>query len=306
MIIDLPNASTRQVNRSLVRLREEGGAVALGRVFTLVIAANDPTDIEESILAANQASREHPCRIIVFAPQDKDNGSGLDAQIRVGGDAGASEVIVLKPWGDLVNHPDTLVMPLLLPDAPIVTWWSSSVPEDPSSDPLGKMAQRRITDSFRCKVPAEAIRRLGKNYQPGDTDLAWTRLTRWRALLATLLEQYPHEDITEAVIEGEGTHSSLDLLAAWLHAKLGAQVTIERRTEAKALQRVELKSASGSIQIERRDGVTTTISSPGETDRYLNLPIRSLEDCLAEELRRLDPDVVYGEVVTQGLPGVSA
>ncbi|MCE3294081.1 MAG: oxppcycle protein, partial [Arthrobacter sp.] len=30
----------------------------------------------------------------------------------------------------------------------------------------------------------------------------------------------------------------------------------------------------------------------------ISLPRRSLRDCLAEELRRLDPDEVFGEVIT--------
>ena len=33
----------------------------------------------------------------------------------------------------------------------------------------------------------------------------------------------------------------------------------------------------------------------------LALPRRSLRDCLAEELRRLDPDDLYGEVISRGV-----
>ena len=38
MIVDLPNTTTSQISKALVKIREEGGAVALGRVLTLVIA----------------------------------------------------------------------------------------------------------------------------------------------------------------------------------------------------------------------------------------------------------------------------
>ena len=48
----------------LVRLRDDTGAMALSRVLTLVIVVDEP-DAEEAIEAANQASRQHPCRIIV-------------------------------------------------------------------------------------------------------------------------------------------------------------------------------------------------------------------------------------------------
>src|ERR1700749_4592305 len=97
MIVDLPDTTTSQVSKTLVKIREEGGAVALGRVLTLVIATKLGEE-EEAIEAANDASREHPMRVIVLST-DEDGGKAeprLDAQIRVGGDAGASEVIVLR------------------------------------------------------------------------------------------------------------------------------------------------------------------------------------------------------------------
>ena len=34
----------------------------------------------------------------------------------------------------------------------------------------------------------------------------------------------------------------------------------------------------------------------------ISLPRRTIQDCLAEELRRLDPDEVFGAVLHQGLP----
>ncbi|MSW97619.1 MAG: OpcA protein, partial [Actinobacteria bacterium] len=56
MIFDMPNTTTAKVSRSLVSIREEGGAVALGRVLTLVIATA-PGEEEDAIRAANEASR---------------------------------------------------------------------------------------------------------------------------------------------------------------------------------------------------------------------------------------------------------
>jgi hypothetical protein len=96
MIIDMPDTTTNHVNRRLVRLRDEGGAVALGRVLTLVVLA-DERDVEEAVATTNDASREHPCRVIVVAPAGDGADARLDAQIRVGGDAGASEVVVRRP-----------------------------------------------------------------------------------------------------------------------------------------------------------------------------------------------------------------
>ena len=43
-----------------------------------------------------------------------------------------------------------------------------------------------------------------------------------------------------------------------------------------------------------------TLSQPGQPVHDVALPRRSLRDCLADELRRLDPDELYGEVITSG------
>ncbi|GAA2729498.1 glucose-6-phosphate dehydrogenase assembly protein OpcA [Cellulomonas aerilata] len=306
MIIDLPSTTTNEVNKRLVKLRDEGGAVALGRVLTLVIDVGTG-DVEEAVEAANDASREHPCRVIVIAASADGGTEGeLHAQIRLGGDAGASEVIVLRPSAQLLPYADTLVMPLLLPDAPIVTWWPIEPPEDPANHPLGRMAQRRITDSTACRAPQESLRALAGVHQPGDTDLAWTRITLWRGLLAAALDQPPFEPVTKVVVSGESTHPSVDLLAAWLAKDLDCPVEVERQDDAKAITCVRMERRSGDIVLDRPDGKTAALRQPEQPEHRIALPIRQLRECLAEELRRLDPDEVYAETLVQGLPRVAA
>src|SRR4029079_665912 len=100
MSVNLPGAATNDVNKKIISLREEGGAVTMGRVLTLVIAPDTEDLLEDSIEAANFASREHPCRVIVVVPADREAAEPrLDAEIRVGADAGAGEVVVLRLFG---------------------------------------------------------------------------------------------------------------------------------------------------------------------------------------------------------------
>ncbi|MFC8921794.1 glucose-6-phosphate dehydrogenase assembly protein OpcA [Cellulosimicrobium sp. NPDC057127] len=305
MIIDLPGTTTNAVNKRLVRLRDEGGAIALGRVLTLVIMAEE-ADVETSIEAANDASREHPCRVVVVAPASRESATGLDAQIRVGGDAGASEVVVLRASGPMLEHTDTLVMPLLLPDAPIVVWWPGQPPAAPDDHPVGRMAQRRITDSITAQDPEATLASLAATYGPGDSDLAWARVTLWRGLIAAALDQPPFDPVTDVVVEGQARHTSLDLLAAWLGERLRCPARIVRKDGAEAITRVTLERRSGPIVLDRPDGRIVTISQPGKPDRRVALPIRTLSESLIEELRRLDPDEVYGNVLTRGLTKVDA
>jgi len=296
MILDLPNTTTVDINSELLKLRKEGGVVTIGRVMTLVIDATD-ADAEEAIRTANSASREHPCRIIVLSPQE--DSEHLDGQIRVGGDAGASEVIVLRPPLSAMDHADTLITPLLLPDAPIVAWWASVVPLVPSATGIGAMAQRRITDAKGTASPSAVLCSLSDGYRPGDTDLAWTRITRWRALLASALDQVSDQRVTKARIHGDVNSPSILLLGAWLRKSLGCEFEASYDPEATGLVSVCLDTPSGVISIDRPDGLNATLSQPGQPPHIITLPSRSQARCLAEELRRMDNDPVYGEALQQ-------
>jgi glucose-6-phosphate dehydrogenase assembly protein OpcA len=226
MIVDLPDTNTGAINKKIVALREEGGAITLGRVLTLVIAPDTEAVLEESIDAANAASREHPCRVIVVSPGDRlANEARLDAQLRVGRDAGANEVVVLRLSGPLANHASSVVTPFLLPDTPVVTWWPDVAPPVPAQDPLGQLAIRRITDATNGVDPLESIKGRLAGYTPGDTDLAWSRITYWRALLTSALDQGPFEKIESALVSGLQSEPALDVLAGWLASRIDGPVT---------------------------------------------------------------------------------
>ena len=306
MIVDLPATTTSNISKALVKIREEGGAVALGRVLTLVIATHLGQE-EEAIEAANDASREHPMRVIVVSTEEERSTKGegrLDAQIRVGGDAGASEVIVLRAYGETASDEEGLVTGLLLPDAPVVVWWPGIAPAKASHSPLGRIATRRITDASAQPNPQEALFQLAKTYAPGDTDFAWTRLTLWRAQLAAVLDQPPYEPITSVEVAGAADSPSTLLLAAWLRLQLQVPVQYDlasRAVGSGGIHGVQMERASGTIELEREIPNVARLSQPGQPTHDLSLPRRSLRDCLAEELRRLDPDDLYGEVITKGL-----
>jgi glucose-6-phosphate dehydrogenase assembly protein OpcA len=295
VILSLPNTTTSKINGELVRMRSEGGAVTLGRVMNLVIDATC-CDAESAIRAANEASREHPCRVIVLAKSES-TGPQLDAEIRVGGDAGASEVILLRPSGDMTEHADTLVTPLLLPDAPIVAWWPGGPVSAPALTALGAMATRRITEAKNSPDVKASLLALADGYAPGDTDLAWARTTRWRALLAAALEQAGSPPVTHVRIHGDTGSPAVLLLGAWLRRSLGCDFEDSYSDEAEGLVSVYLETPGGEISIVRPDGYDATFSQPGLPDHMIVLPRRTLQDCLAEDLRRLDADEVYGETL---------
>ena len=304
MIRDLTETSTTAISKTLVRLRNEVGAMALGRVLTLVVVVHD-TDASEAIEVANQASRQHPCRIVVVISGDRRGRNRLDAQIRLGGDAGASEIVVLRLYGALANHGPSVVVPLLLPDSPIVAWWPGEAPDDVAGDPIGAMAQRRITDSAQHRNARQMLKKRAENYAAGDSDLAWTRLTRWRGLLAAALDQPPYEQITGAVVAGAPDSPSSELLAAWLSFRLKVPVRRVSTPRGSGITSVRLERASGPIDLVRPDDAVATLSQAGQPDRRISLPRRDLPECLADELRRLDADETYEDALLHGVEKLS-
>lgn len=293
MIVDMPETTTGEVTKRLVRLRESNGVITMGRVLTLVVCTLDSSEAEDAIDAANDASREHPCRVVVLARGDRAAETRLDAQIRVGGDAGAAEVIVLRLQGDLINHESSVVIPFLLPDTPVVAWWPRGAPEFPSKDSVGRLATRRITDATFATDPQATIKNRLDTYASGDTDLAWSRITYWRALLAAAMDEPPFEPVDSVTVSGLRDEPALDMLAGWLAGRL--RCPVRRRSGA---LRVEIHRPTVSIAIERpQTGRTATLTRTGDPDQRIALARRETRDCLAEELRRLDADEIYAEAL---------
>ncbi len=301
MIVDLPSTTTGALSKKLVQLRGDVGAMTLGRVLTLVVVVDDAS-ADEAIDVATEASRQHPSRIVVVVTGTKRGASRIDGQIRLGGDAGASEVVVLRLYGPLAGQGQSVVTPLLLADSPVVAWWPRTAPADLRADPIAQMAQRRITDSAEAPRPATMLKRLAEHYRPGDTDLAWARVTLWRGLLAAALDGMPYEPVTAATVAGAPDSPSTDLLAGWLAVALRVPVTRVRTPHGSGIRSVQLQRPSGPISLERPGDLVATMTKPGQPDRRISLRRRHDAECLADELRRLDADEIYAETLRKGLP----
>lgn len=296
MIESLPNTSVSEVAKRLVSMRQESGVSALGRVLTLVIAASGELD-EAAIEAANHASNEHPMRVIVLLTRPDEAEPRLDAEIRVGADAGASDVVVLSAYGAAATGVESLVTGLLLPDAPVAVWWPEDAPDRPGSDPVGRIAQRRITDAVNAGWGGRIA-----GYSPGDTDLAWTRLTRWREFLAAILDQPPFDPVTSVEVVGGADSPSTRLLATWLGLMLQVPTECRLHHEGPSIEGVRsvtLRRASGDAVLERVAPAQAVLRQPGQPQHEISLPRRTLRECLAEELRILDEDEIYGRVMRQ-------
>ncbi|HWM37924.1 MAG TPA: glucose-6-phosphate dehydrogenase assembly protein OpcA [Streptomyces sp.] len=303
MNIDLTDTTSSQINTTLVQARRSIGSPAVGMVLTLVIVTDEGNHYD-ALRAASDASKEHPSRILVVvrrpgrSPRDRAMAR-LDAEVRVGIDSGTGETVLLRLHGELAAHAYSVVLPLLLPDAPVVVWWPEDAPEHPSEDLLGTLGQRRITDAAAAEDPIAAIALRGETYAPGDTDLSWTRLTPWRSVLAAALDQQSAK-VRGAVVEGEGYNPSVEMLALWLGLRLN--VPVERKaTEGPGITAVRMETANGELCLDRADGSLAELAMPGQPDRHVALHRRGTAELIAEELRRLDPDEAYASAVQYGI-----
>ena len=300
MIVDMPSTTVSKIGKRLQELREAGGVVALGRVLTLIVET-DLENLEAAVNAANGASKLHPSRIIVLA---KDAGKGgkdrLDAEIRVGGDAGASEVVILKALGNAASNPESLVTGLMLPDAPVVAWWPSECAGNPSATALGEIASRRITDASSQPDPMAFLQQLATNYSPGDGDMSWTRITLWRSQLAALFDSHSQRKVEKVTVYGALSSPSAHLLAAWLGQSVNAKTDVTEALDGKTVQGIAgvvISFDSGVLSV-LRSGQVALISQPDAPDSSVLLPQRSDMDCLVEDMRYLGEDSVYGKVLS--------
>jgi glucose-6-phosphate dehydrogenase assembly protein OpcA len=293
------------VVQALAAERRTGGAVTSGLALTLVVVLEekDTADVEAAVATA---AAKHPMRVIMVlrhhieAPVPR-----LDAEVSIGGRYGPGESVVLRMFGRLALHAESVTLPLLAPDAPVVAWWYSRTPKIIAHDPLGVFADRRISNVIRDSDPAASLRQRAEDFAPGDTDLTWTVITPWRAALAAAFDtaSAPARSVT---VYGNPVDPSAQLLAGWLTARLGFEVPVEK-AEGKYITAVSVEFEDGREVKMTNEGYKLLMRRRGQQDTIQPFPQRTTGDMLAEELRRLDADESYAEALgaVSGLTGLA-
>ena len=290
------------VVKALAAERRNAGSVASGLALTLIVVV-DESRVGEAEQAATRAAAEHPCRLLIVVRRRPDAPEPrLDAEVLIGGRLGPGEAVVMRMYGRLSLHAESVVLPLLAPDAPCVTWWYGEPPALIANDPLGVFADRRVTDCSLAEDPMAALRRRAEDYVPGDTDLSWTRTTLWRGLCASAFDSVtaPVEQIR---VRGQAGDPARALLAGWLGSRLDRDVAV-LDDDGPGISAVELDMEGCALSLTRGDGRTALLRRSGQPDRRLPLERRELGDLLAEELRRLDADEIYAAALSRatGVP----
>jgi glucose-6-phosphate dehydrogenase assembly protein OpcA len=298
MIITLEGTTSARISSEILHARRRMGSPAQGMVLTLIVVC-DESEYSSALEASMAAGREHPSRILLVVTAAGRHAS-LDAEVHMG-DGTPGEVVVIRMRGAVAAHPASVIRPHVVARLPVVIWWPGKAPNNRPDDELAQLAMRRRTDAAASSRPLAALKARAREYTPGDSDLSWTRLTPWRALLAAALDQYPAK-IKSVVVESERGNPSADLLAAWLHTRLRIQV-VRMISDGPGLTAVRMGTAAGDIALTRPDGLLASYAVPGQPERLVALKRRNFTELVSEELRRMDPDVVYERTVKSLLDG---
>ena len=315
-MVTLWDTTGTAVVKALAAERRTGGAVMSGLALTLV-AVVDEKDVAEAEAAATTAASRHPCRLLMVVRRQIDAPvPRLDAEVQIGGRLGPGEAVVMRMYGRLGLHAESVVLPLLAADAPVVTWWHEAPPDRIARDALGVIADRRITDASMAADPMAALRTRAEDYAPGDTDLAWTRSTPWRATLASTLDSVSGRRgepvrVQGGQVEGDPENATARLVAGWLSARCGCAVPVvpgARVPGPSGIDTVALRLDQDEevrLQDDRKGGAV--INQPFRPEAVVALPDRTLGELIGEELRRLDPDEPYSEALESvtGTSGLS-
>jgi glucose-6-phosphate dehydrogenase assembly protein OpcA len=220
----------------------------------------------------------------------------LDAEVTIGGRLGPGESVVMRMYGRLALHAESVTLPLLAPDVPVVTWWHREPPEKIAYDPLGVFAERRITEVACAVDPNQALHQRAEDFAPGDTDLAWTRLTPWRIALASAFDGGRHSAVG-ATVHGGDQEPSAQLLAGWLSARLGFHAEVDGDGD-EPISGVDIEFDNNKTTHATLEGGNLVLRREGQQDSYMPFGERPLGELLAEELRRLDHDEIYAEALS--------
>ncbi|GLZ78927.1 glucose-6-phosphate dehydrogenase assembly protein OpcA [Actinorhabdospora filicis] len=302
-MIALWDTTATEVVKALAAERHSSGGLTSGLALNLVVIVDEKGE-REAEAALTHAAQQHPCRLLIVVRRDHEQTAPrLDAEIVVGGRLGPCEAVVMRVYGPLVEHAESVVMPLLAPDVPVVTCWFVPPPAHTTEDPLGAFADRRITYSARSADPVASLQGRARDYSPGDTDISWTRITYWRSLIASAFDTAT-APATAVTIAAKASDPSAVLMSGWLGGRLGVVPTIVDTDVVRdsenlpAIKGVTFTLADGhEIAIDRDAEGNTLLRRTGFPDRTQTIKGRTLGELLAEELRHLDPDQPYEQAL---------
>lgn len=259
-----PSGVLRACTMTLIAIAEEADdAGALGET----VAALMPEHPARTILVRLRAGKERALSERVY--QQCWKPFGQRQQI-------CCEQIELTVSDAALGDLPSVLLPLIVADLPVILWCRSArLTEMPEFHEIAGLASKLVLDSASFASATSAIRRMASSQQheSGTSDLAWTRLSRWREMLARVFENRVYlarlKEITDITVTwGDGFESAAWYLAAWAQNALA---------DAGVNAKLSVVHASGTICIDLTGG-TFRAGLRREDDRLV-VTVDQLSNC---------------------------
>ena len=196
-----PEILNKQISDLWVTLarRADGPSAGVVRSSAMTLIALVDQEQDSARLSETLAGlmRSHPNRAIVVHVNSGDS-EDLNAEVRAqcwlpSGQQKqlCSEQIEINASKKSFEDLPSVLLPLLVPDLPVVLWCRSERSTQlPAFNELIALAPRVIFDVASFEDPLSALKRIEGISKSGYavTDLNWTRLTRWRDMIAQVFE----------------------------------------------------------------------------------------------------------------------
>ncbi len=267
--------------------------------MTLILFVNaeeDPLALDGTLEAVMRA---HPNRAIIV--RLKEDGGTLESRVSarcwmpVGHhrEVCCEEIEITASLGRLADIPG-IVSPLAAPDVPRVVWFRSPRLESaPDISDLLTLGDKIIVDSERPGAPTFADLRVLAQAGHIVADLAWTRLTKIRELLAHLLGDRGGDPVRSVSIDYSGPEPSAGTryMQAWLRSEMpGIDVDL-RRIDAAARGEIKAIHIPPDLDIQVRSSCAEF--EIGTLRQRANFPGCADHDLLREELNIMTHDRVF-------------
>ncbi|MHB8295703.1 MAG: glucose-6-phosphate dehydrogenase assembly protein OpcA [Acidimicrobiales bacterium] len=287
-------------------------------VTNLVVLARNADEAGRASLAIAELGHRNPGRTIVVVC-DADGPAGMDAEVSLQASTAVghslwSEQVNLRVGGEVCEQLQSVVVPLALPELPIIVWDISGLP-DPQN-PLLPMAHALLLDTRNAAMDeggakAALARVKGLPSTSQIVDLSWVRLSAWRQLLAGMFEGSVWRPFLSGVRRAEvgGKEMPRHLLGGWVASRLRLEpgrVTLVDQRHAGFRLEVEASGATGQMRVERSEGqrlvtATAEVRDGPSYSQVLNLPDKSFAWSLAHALLHPYTDPVYMAAVDAAL-----
>ncbi len=288
---------------------ESGGGVLRACSLTLVVLAEESEDVSTLGETLAALMPEHPARTILV-------------RLRGSGPRALTERVYAQCWmpfgqrrqicceqieisasdAALADVPP-VVLPLAVADLPVILWSRSPrLAAMPEFHVLAAMAHKVVVDTGAMPDIQAALRRVADSVGRGPiiADLAWTRITRWRATLSQVFQNREYLAKLPGLKEirvgfSPGFEASAWYMAAWIadvleEVHVRPSVSVAPRAGLSSL-RAELGGDGFQVNLERQDG--KLVVTVNELRNCTNLPALTDYLLMREELAIMRRDAVY-------------